>query len=45
VTEFFGKKVITIPAEALRSKVSSGIYFVVARCGDQEFKWKVAILQ
>lgn len=45
VRESFGNKVILIPAEALRSKVPSGVYFVVARCGNQEFKWKVAILQ
>jgi hypothetical protein len=45
VTELFGKKMIAIPVEALRSKVPSGVYFVIARCGDQEFKWKVAILQ
>lgn len=45
VTESFGNKMITIPADALRSRVPSGVYFVIARCGDQEFKWKVAILQ
>jgi hypothetical protein len=45
VSESFGNKMITIPAEALRSRVPSGVYFVIARCGDQEFKWKVAILQ
>lgn len=45
VVESFGNKVITIPAEALRLRIPSGVYFVIARCGDQEFKWKVAILR
>lgn len=45
IVEAFGKKFINIPSQDLKARVSSGIYFVVAECGDTEFKWKVAIIQ
>lgn len=45
VVEAFGKKFIYVPSQDLKTRVSSGIYFVVAECGDAEFKWKVAIIQ
>jgi hypothetical protein len=45
VVESFGKKVIFVPSSDLSSKLSTGVYFVVARCGDEEFRWKVAVLK
>ncbi|MBI3587520.1 MAG: hypothetical protein HY088_10355 [Ignavibacteriales bacterium] len=45
IVEAFGKKFIYVPSQDLKTRVSSGIYFVVAECGDAEFKWKVAIIQ
>jgi len=45
VRQTFGASYIDIPASDLRSAVATGVYFVVARCGDREFKWKVAIIQ
>ncbi|MBI3579882.1 MAG: hypothetical protein HY276_00825 [Ignavibacteriales bacterium] len=45
VVEAFGKKFIYVPSQDLKTRVTSGIYFVVAECDDAEFKWKVAIIQ
>ncbi|MEX1276836.1 MAG: MXAN_6640 family putative metalloprotease [Bacteroidota bacterium] len=43
--DVFGNKVVYVPAGDLQQQVSSGVYFVYARCGNEEFRWKVAILQ
>jgi hypothetical protein len=43
--EAFGSRYVDVPASDIRGSVSSGIYFVVAKCGDAEFKWKVAIIR
>lgn len=45
VKQLFGNSYIELPTADLRSSVPSGVYFVMVRCGDQEFKWKVAIIQ
>jgi len=45
VRESFGMTVVEVPAADLRNDVSTGIYFVVVLCGDEEFKWKVAIIR
>jgi hypothetical protein len=45
VVESFGNRLAYVPAADMQSRVSSGIYFVVARCDDAELTWKVAIVQ
>jgi hypothetical protein len=45
VRQSFGNSYIEIAASDLRGSVSTGVCFVLARCGDQEFKWKVAMIQ
>jgi hypothetical protein len=41
----FGNQFIAVPSFAIRSRLSTGIYFVVAKIADSEFTWKVAIIQ
>jgi hypothetical protein len=41
----FGNQFIVVPSFAIRSRLSSGIYFVVAKIADSEYTWKVAIIQ
>jgi hypothetical protein len=45
VRQSFGMTAVEVPASDLRNEVATGIYFVVARSGEQEYKWKVAIVQ
>ena len=45
VIDALGKRVAYLPAADLRSRVPSGIYFVVARCDDAEYTWKIAIFR
>jgi hypothetical protein len=45
VRQAFGNSYIEVPSADLRGLVPTGVYFVVARCGDNEYKWKVAIIQ
>lgn len=45
VRQSFGMTVVEVPASDLRSDIATGIYFVIARFGEQEYKWKVAIIQ
>jgi hypothetical protein len=45
VRRVFGNSYIDVPSADLRGSVPTGVYFVVARCGDYEYKWKVAIIQ
>jgi hypothetical protein len=45
VVESFGNRLAYVPAADMQSRVSSGIYFVVARCDGAELTWKVAIVQ
>lgn len=40
-----GSRVIEISAGDLRSRLSSGIYFIVAKTARQEFQWKVAVIR
>jgi hypothetical protein len=40
-----GNQFIIVPTNVVRSRLSSGIYFVVAKSGDSEFTWKVAVIQ
>ena len=41
----FGNQFIIVPSFAIRSRLSSGIYFVVAKIADSEYTWKVAVIQ
>lgn len=45
VRSSFGMTVAEVPTSDLRNDVPTGIYFVVARSGEREYKWKVAIIQ
>ena len=45
VTESFGNNLLLVSAKSIQSRVSSGIYFIVARVGGSEYRWKVAIIQ
>ena len=45
VRQAFGNSYLDVPAGDLKAAVATGVYFVFARCGDQEFKWKVAIIK
>jgi hypothetical protein len=45
VRQVFGNSYIDVPSADLRGSVPTGVYFVVVRCGDNEYKWKVAIIQ
>jgi hypothetical protein len=45
VTELYGKTVIAIPTQNLRSKIASGVYVVLARVGEREYRWKVAVIR
>jgi hypothetical protein len=45
VKDQFGSKCIVVPSGQIRSHLSSGIYFVVARIDGSEYQWKVAIIQ
>jgi hypothetical protein len=40
-----GTRVIEVPASALQSKLSSGIYFVIAKTINGDYKWKVAVIR
>jgi hypothetical protein len=41
----FGNQFIAVPSSEIRSRLSSGIYFVVAKIAGNEYTWKVAIIQ
>ena len=45
VRQSFGNSYVDVPAGDIRGSAPTGVYFVVARCGDNEYKWKVAIIQ
>lgn len=40
-----GVRVISVPTAILRAKLSSGIYFVIAKTTNNEYRWKVAVIQ
>ncbi len=40
-----GTRVIRIPASALKEKLSSGIYFIIAKTAANNYQWKVAIIR
>jgi len=45
VTELYGRTVIAIPTQNLRSKIASGVYVVLARVAEHEYRWKVAVIR
>jgi hypothetical protein len=45
IRQSYGLTVVEVPAGDIRGDVATGVYFVVARRGEQEFKWKVAFIQ
>ncbi|MGD1045539.1 MAG: MXAN_6640 family putative metalloprotease [Bacteroidota bacterium] len=45
VSEYSGSKFIMVPSADLRSCLSSGIYFIIARTNNSEYRWKVAIIR
>lgn len=45
VRQAFGNTYVDVPTADLLGRVATGIYFVVVRCGDNEFKRKVAIIR
>jgi hypothetical protein len=45
VSNYSGGNVIFIPSTDLRSHLSSGIYFIIARTDNADFRWKVAVIR
>ncbi len=37
--------VITVPSSELKSNLSSGIYFIIAKTKSNEYRWKVAVIR
>jgi len=40
-----GTYVIEIPASAINSKLSSGVYFIIAKTVNSDYKWKIAVIR
>jgi hypothetical protein len=38
-------RVIVVPSSELKSNLSSGIYFVIAKTKNSEYRWKVAVIR
>ncbi len=45
VGESSGIRMVSVSSATLRSHLSSGIYFVVAKTAKSEYKWKVAVIR
>jgi len=45
VSEYSGGKFILVPSADLQSRLSSGIYFIIARTNNSEYRWKVAVIR
>ncbi len=45
VRESFGNQYIDVPTSDLRGTVATGVYFIMARCGEADFNWKIAIVR
>jgi hypothetical protein len=45
VSENSGSRCILVPSADLRSRLSSGIYFIIARTNNFEYRWKVAVIR
>jgi hypothetical protein len=40
-----GFRSIVVPTSEIKSKLSSGIYFVIAKTANSDYKWKVAVIR
>jgi hypothetical protein len=38
-------RVIEVPASEIKSKLSSGVYFILAKTANSDYKWKVAVIR
>ena len=45
ITYRLGKLVIVVTTSKIKSQLSSGIYFVVARTKNKDYQWKVAVIR
>jgi hypothetical protein len=45
ITYRLGKLVIVVTTSEIKSQLSSGIYFVVARTKNKDYQWKVAVIR
>ena len=45
VVESFGVYSVSVPSSDLRTRLRSGIHFVVARLKEEEYRWKIAVIQ
>jgi hypothetical protein len=45
VSGAFGGSNIYVPGSDLQSRLASGVYFVVARVNQTEYRWKVAVIR
>ena len=45
VSNAFGANFILVPSSDLQSHLSSGVYFVIARVNQSEYRWKVAVIR
>jgi hypothetical protein len=41
----YGNRVIVVPVSAVKSKLSTGIYFVIAKTATKDYKWKIAVIR
>ncbi len=41
----FGNQFIVVPTSLLRSRITSGVYFVMAKISGSEFTWKIAVIR
>jgi len=40
-----GFRAIVVPTSEIKSKLSSGIYFIIAKTAKSDYKWKVAVIR
>jgi hypothetical protein len=40
-----GFRAIVVPTSEIKSKLSSGVYFIIAKTANSEYKWKVAVIR
>jgi hypothetical protein len=45
ISDYSGGRFIFIPSVDLQSRLSSGIYFIIARIDNSEYRWKVAVIR
>ena len=45
ITDVNGNRMVVIPTSDVKSKISSGVYFVIAKTARSDYKWKVAVIR